>query len=160
MSDRNLRASLIRLAYQNPNLRSALLPLIKKRASDGDDMAAVLEAEADPTSHDQNLPEHYYYGKTSSKKGSKTSGEREVLRHGSLRAEWEYNSGTTRIYQVYDAQEGAVVGRLLWDKRANSWEVEVADPNSGREWSRVSYFSSPDAREGVKRGLALLEERA
>jgi hypothetical protein len=27
-------------------------------------MAAVLEAEADPTSHDQNLPEHYYYGKT------------------------------------------------------------------------------------------------
>ena len=28
------------------------------------DMAAVLDAEADPTSHDQNLPEHYYFGKT------------------------------------------------------------------------------------------------
>jgi hypothetical protein len=63
MSDRNLRSGLIRLAYQNPNLRSALLPLLK-RAGDGDDMAAVLDAEADPTSHDQNLPEHYYYGKT------------------------------------------------------------------------------------------------
>lgn len=64
MSDTALRSGLIRLAYANPDLRPALLPLLKKRAGDGDDMAAVLEAEADPTSHDQNLPEHYYYGKT------------------------------------------------------------------------------------------------
>jgi len=60
----SLRAGLIRLAYTNPELRPTLLPLIEKHAEDEGDMAAVLEAEADPTSHDQNLPEHYYFGKT------------------------------------------------------------------------------------------------
>jgi hypothetical protein len=37
MSDRNLRASLIRLAYQNPSLRPTLLPLLKKRAGGPDE---------------------------------------------------------------------------------------------------------------------------
>lgn len=78
----SLRAGLIRLAYANPDLRADLLPLIAKHAGDdeemgdmgdmdmgdmgmGDmDMDAELEAEADPTSHGQNLPEHYYFGKT------------------------------------------------------------------------------------------------
>jgi hypothetical protein len=68
MSDTALRSGLIRLAYANPDLRPALLPLIEKHAgdeaTDEGDMAAVLDAEADPTSHDQNLPEHYYFGKT------------------------------------------------------------------------------------------------
>lgn len=59
----DLRSGLIRLAYTNPELRADLLPLLEKHAGEGD-MAAVLEAEADPTSHDQNLPEHYYFGKT------------------------------------------------------------------------------------------------
>lgn len=63
MSDTALRSGLIRLAYANPDLRPALLSLIEKHAGEGD-MAAVLDAEADPTSHDQNLPEHYYFGKT------------------------------------------------------------------------------------------------
>ena len=66
----NLRSGLIRLAYENPDLRADLLPLIEKHAGDdeemGDmgDMDTELEAEGDPTSHDQNLPEHYYFGKT------------------------------------------------------------------------------------------------
>lgn len=68
MSD-TLRSGLIRLAFHNPELRPTLLPLIEKHAGDEEemdegDMAAVLDAEADPTSHDQNLPEHYYFGKT------------------------------------------------------------------------------------------------
>lgn len=37
MSDRNLRAKLIRLAYQKPSLRPTLLPLLKKRASGPDE---------------------------------------------------------------------------------------------------------------------------
>ena len=65
----SLRAGLIRLAYENPNMRPTLLPLLEKHAGDDEamgegDMGAELEAEADPTSHDQNLPEHYYFGKT------------------------------------------------------------------------------------------------
>lgn len=65
----SLRAGLIRLAYANPELRPTLLPLLEKHAGDDEamddgDMGAELEAEADPTSHDQNLPEHYYFGKT------------------------------------------------------------------------------------------------
>jgi len=66
----NLRSGLIRLAYANPDLRADILPLIAKHAGDDEemddmgDMGAELEAEADPTSHDQNLPEHYYFGKT------------------------------------------------------------------------------------------------
>jgi hypothetical protein len=65
----SLRSGLIRLAYANPDLRPTLLPLIEKHAADDEamgegDMAVVLDAEADPTSHDQNLPEHYYFGKT------------------------------------------------------------------------------------------------
>ena len=73
----DLRAGLIRLAYLNPDLRADILPLIAKHAGDdeemGDmddmDMDAELEAEADPTSHGQNLPEHYYFGKTSASGG-------------------------------------------------------------------------------------------
>jgi len=69
MSDTALRSGLIRLAFHNPELRPTLLPLIEKHAGDEEemgegDMAVVLDAEADPTSHDQNLPEHYYFGKT------------------------------------------------------------------------------------------------
>ena len=78
----SLRAGLIRLAYANPDLRADLLPLIAKNAGDDEEMGdmgmddmgmddmddmgmdAELEAEADPTSHGQNLPEHYYFGKT------------------------------------------------------------------------------------------------
>lgn len=63
----NLRSGLIRLAFANPSLRADILPLIAKHAGDDEemgDMDTELEAEGDPTSHDQNLPEHYYFGKT------------------------------------------------------------------------------------------------
>ena len=62
-----LRSGLIRLAFANPSLRADILPLIAKHAGDDEemgDMDTELEAEGDPTSHDQNLPEHYYFGKT------------------------------------------------------------------------------------------------
>jgi len=56
----SLRNGLIRLAYANPSLRPTLLPLITKHAGD-------MDADADPTSHDQNLPEHYYFNKGAAK---------------------------------------------------------------------------------------------
>jgi hypothetical protein len=60
----SLRSGLIRLAYANPSLRPTLLPLIEKHAGE---MDAELEEDADPTSHDQNLPEHYYFNKGAAK---------------------------------------------------------------------------------------------
>jgi hypothetical protein len=62
----SLRSGLIRLAYANPSLRPTLLPLIAKHAGE---MDAELEEDADPTSHDQNLPEHYYFNKGAAGKG-------------------------------------------------------------------------------------------
>jgi hypothetical protein len=62
----SLRSGLIRLAYANPSLRPTLLPLIEKHAGE---MDAELEEDADPTSHDQNLPEHYYFNKGAAGKG-------------------------------------------------------------------------------------------
>jgi hypothetical protein len=38
-----------------------------KKASVGNNMHAELDADADPTSHDQNLPEHYYFNKGAAK---------------------------------------------------------------------------------------------
>jgi hypothetical protein len=61
MSD-TLRSGLIRLAFENPSLRGELLPLLEKHAGE-DEMEVELEADADPASHDQNLPEHYYFSK-------------------------------------------------------------------------------------------------
>lgn len=66
MSDTALRSGLIRLAFANPELRPTLLPLIVKHAGE---MDAELEEDADPTSHDQNLPEHYYFNKGAAGKG-------------------------------------------------------------------------------------------
>jgi hypothetical protein len=60
----SLRNGLIRLAYENPSLRPALLPLLAKHAGD---MGAELDTDADPASHDQNLPEHYYFNKGAAK---------------------------------------------------------------------------------------------
>lgn len=62
----SLRSGLIRLAFENPSLRGELLPLLEKHAGE---MEAELEADADPISHDQNLPEHYYFNKGAAGKG-------------------------------------------------------------------------------------------
>lgn len=62
----SLRSGLIRLAFENPSLRGELLPLLEKHAGE---MEVDLEADADPISHDQNLPEHYYFNKGAAGKG-------------------------------------------------------------------------------------------
>lgn len=55
----NLRDQLIRLAFENKNLRKDLLPLLKEAAEEVD-LQKQLKVDADPKSKDENKPSEWY----------------------------------------------------------------------------------------------------